>query len=299
MKISTSMDYGATLGLTYPETAGIMKKAGYEGVDLSMAHNGYDPAGVLTQTWADEVRMMAAAARNAGLEIPQCHLPYYPGHLELPGDGTAATFEAQFLPAYEIALKMCGEIGCPVAVMHPFTVSVKEHPEETLEGNVHLIRQLLPLLEEYHVQLALENGFCYRQQKYYTGFEATPEELLPMLDGVGSEHVGICLDTGHANIFRMHIGNVAREYGSRLIALHVHGNAGHDEHCVPGSLPMWCGKLDFDDFSAALGEIGFEGYYNLEINPGKIPIRGIRPYYEYTAAVAKMYAEMAEKKRLS
>ena len=111
LKISTSMDYGANVGLTYPQTAEIMKQAGFQGIDLALCHGQDDPKNLLTDEWHREAVFMADCAKKAGLELAQCHLPYYPGHLELPGDGTPAYFESYMLPAYEQALKVCGEVG--------------------------------------------------------------------------------------------------------------------------------------------------------------------------------------------
>ena len=291
LKISTSMDYGANVGLTYPQTAEIMKQAGFQGIDLALCHGQDDPKNLLTDEWHREAVFMADCAKKAGLELAQCHLPYYPGHLELPGDGTPAYFESYMLPAYEQALKVCGEVGCHMAVMHLFTVLNDD--EQTLSGNVALIRRLLPLMEKYDVKLALENVFCRRNSQYLTGFVAYAENLLKVIDGVGSDRVGVCIDTGHANIFRMDTAQMARQCGKRLFALHVNSNAGHDEHAVPYSISHWCEKQDFDAFSRALGEIGYTGWYNLEISGGKFPPAVARPFYEYCAGVARYLADEA------
>lgn len=290
MKISASMDYGANVGLSYPETARIMKQAGFDGIDLALCHNQSDPNNILTDEWTKEAFHMAEAAKDAGLELAQCHLPYYPGHLDLPGDGTPEYFESHMLPAYEHALEVCGRVGCHMAVMHLFTVLNDD--EATLRGNVELIKKLLPLLEKYDIRIALENVFCRRNGQYLTGFVGFAENLLAVADGTGSQRIGVCIDTGHANIFRINTADMARTCGKRLFALHVNSNAGHDEHAVPYSIAGWCEKQDFEAFSGALKEIAYSGWYNLELNGGRFPAPVARPFYEYIAGVARYLADL-------
>lgn len=83
----------------------------------------------------------------------------------------------------------------------------------------------------------------------------------------------------------------ARMYGARLFALHVNGNAGDDEHAIPYTLG-WCENMDFYDFSAALKEIGYKGYYNLEINPGNLPASTAQPYLNLAGSVARPLADL-------
>lgn len=292
MKTSISLEHGVQAGLTYAESAKILKSVGFGGIDLDLTHNQSEPEKVLSDEWMNEALSMAKAARDAGLEIAQSHLPYYPGHLENPGDGSDEAFEAFMLPMYEQGLKACKLAGCKIAVMHPYYHL--DSFERTVEGNVRLIRRLLPLMEEYGVCVALENVFGRRNSQYLKAYVSLPETILSIIEGVNSPLVGACIDTGHANIFRLNISDMARKYGSRLIALHVNSNAGHDEHAVPYSISGWCEKLDFHAFSAALREIGYKGFYNLEITGGRFPAAVAEPFYAYAGGVARYLADLAE-----
>ena len=91
-----------------------------------------------------------------------------------------------------------------------------------------------------------------------------------IIDQVGSDKLGICLDTGHLNLN----GKNQREYilkaGKRLRAIHIADNEGHsDQHLMP----FTCGQIDFLQVVSALKEIGYDGLFNLEI-PGenRIPL---------------------------
>lgn len=289
MKTSTSLDHGIRFGMRPEESAQLLRDAGFDGIDLSLCVEPEEKEKLLTEEWRRGVREQTRAARAAGLEICQCHLPYYPGHYALPGSGSYEEFEDFMLPGYRASLELCGEVGCPIAVMHPFFVT--GDPETTVEGNQRMIAKLAPLLEKTGVRLALENvyGVAYAPSHMTCG-----EELMRVLEKTDPALAGACIDTGHANIFKVHVGNMARVLGSRLIALHVNGNCGQDEHLIPYSSSGWCELMDFHDFSAALKEIGYAGSYNLEINPGDMPPAVISSYVRFAAAMARELSNEAE-----
>ncbi len=99
----------------------------------------------------------------------------------------------------------------------------------------------------------------------------TSSDLLKYIDTVKSEHLGICLDTGHLNATRALTGvtETQREFilnaGKHLKALHIHDNDGSgDQHLLPYSR----GTIDWCDFMSALKESGYNRLFNFEI-PGE------------------------------
>ena len=290
MRISTSLDLAVQIdGVSWRESARMMKQAGFTGVDFSLCRDQETPEKQLAPAWIEDVRLRAASLKAEGLEIAQSHLPYVGSHIQLPGGSGYDVFEAFALPGLLRSLEACGEIGCGLAVIHPYF-----HPADrqaTREGNLRLIDKLMPSLERYNVKLALENiwGMGYVDVGVSVG-----EDILALIETIGSERVGACIDTGHANIFRLDIAAMARLYGKKLFALHVNGNAGQDEHVIPYSMSGWCERMDFHAFSAALKEIGFTGYYNLELSCGRLPKGVAQPFLNYAAAVARGLADLAE-----
>ena len=89
-----------------------------------------------------------------------------------------------------------------------------------------------------------------------------------MIDAVGSEHIGICLDTGHLNITEKDQRYFITKAGKRLRALHIAQNDGTKDHHI---MPFGRGDVDFFCVVRALREIGYEGIFNLEI-PGETQI---------------------------
>lgn len=291
VKISTSLKHAEKIaGATVRESARMMKTAGFDGVDLSMCEDHTKLDRIFTAEWAQNIKAQCADLQAEGLELAQCHLAFYPGHVKLPGDGSYQTFEDLFLPVYIRMIEICGEIECPVAVMHPFFDA--DDAQMTRDGNLCTIEKLLPLLRKHGVKLALENIYGHNG-RFVDGHVARPEGIMAILERCDADWVGACIDTGHANIFHENIGRMARMYGNRLFALHVNGNAGDDEHAIPYTLG-WCENMDFHDFSAALKEIGYKGYYNLEINPGNLPASAAQPYLNLAGSVARALADLAE-----
>jgi len=293
MKISTSLGHAKSIaGVSSRESARMMKMAGFEGVDISMDRGELKPDKLLDDRCAAEIYEEAAALKAEGLEIAQCHLPFYPGHIALPGDGSYQAYEDFLLPATIRAMEICGEIGCHMAVAHPFFDL--SSPENTVEGNVRMIEKLMPYMEKYNICLALENCYAHDGKNYLHSHVSTPEGIMRILEKTDERLVGACIDTGHANIFRIHIGNMARMYGKRLFALHVNGNAGKDEHAIPYTMSSWCECMDYHDFAKALHEIGYQGYFNLELGIGKLPASTAQPYLNLAGAVGRALADLAE-----
>lgn len=290
MKISGSMEIGVRAGLTYEEAAQVMREAGYEGVDLDIGQYSDNPEKLITDEWTENVVRMANAAKAAGLEIAQCHMPSYPGHIENPGDGSTQAFIDFIIPMYVHALKAAKEIGCEICVTHPFCHLGDR--QATVEGNALVIKQIVPMIEENGTKIALENVFARRHNQYVPAFIEDADALMEMVKLTGSKNVGICLDTGHANIFRFNICDMARTFGDKLIALHINGNAGHDEHAIPYSTSQWCTRMDFDGLTKVLNEIGYKGFYNLEVTGGRFPASVAPLYYAYSAGVARWLADI-------
>ena len=283
MKISISMEHPIRIeGATFARSAEMLADAGFQGVDLSMTMDMMDTKKVFSPEWRAAIVARAKAAKAAGLEIAQCHLPYYPNHIAYPGDGKYEDFEAFMLPRYELGLSICAEIGCPVGVTHPY--SNVSSAADTHNGNLRLLEKITPKLDKFGVRLALENLWA---KEYKWSHMSSATEILSVINECGSPLVGACIDTGHANIFSLNIADMARTYGDRLFALHVNGNAGKDEHTIPYAMSGWCELIDFNAFVRALKDIDFKGFFNLELSTGGLPKGTAQPFLNFAGAVAR------------
>ncbi len=74
-------------------------------------------------------------------------------------------------------------------------------------------------------------------------FEDEPSNLVSLMRELGSEHFGICFDTGHMNLFStVPLAEWLDALGEHIVELHLHDNLGDlDAH-----LPIGDGAFDFD-----------------------------------------------------
>ncbi len=285
MKISTSLEHAISIDkVSARESAKIMKKVGFEGIDLALCHDMDDPQKVLTPGWETKVFTDADAARAEGLEIAQCHLPYH------CVQDTVEEYAEVWTEAMLHSLKIARDAGAKIAVIHPVT-SIGD-PEGTHKGNVEFFKVFAPYLEKYDMQLAIENVFVRRNARNMESYVGSASELMAIINEVGCDRIGACFDTGHGNIYRHKPGAMAREFGKKLFALHVNSNCSTiDEHLIPGIILPWCEKMRYDDFFVALREIEFKGFFNLEISSTVLPKGCAEPYLQIAAAVARQMAD--------
>jgi sugar phosphate isomerase/epimerase len=97
-------------------------------------------------------------------------------------------------------------------------------------------------------------------------------DLLHVIGEFDGEEVGVCLDTGHANLAG-DIYDLPGQIGRRLRMLHVHDNrGGHDDHLPPGQ-----GHINWPLLLSRLAEQKFEGPLILELSGEKDqPIKQLR-----------------------
>ena len=89
----------------------------------------------------------------------------------------------------------------------------------------------------------------------------TVEDGRRMIDDIGSERLGILLDTGHAHVNGEQLAEVA--LGLKQVPLHIHIDDNHgdsDAHLIPGE-----GNIDFGPFVQALKEIDYQGFVAAEL----------------------------------
>ncbi len=118
-------------------------------------------------------------------------------------------------------------------------------------GRFHtLFRQLCPLAEELGVSINVENI----EGEFDSAF-ATAEEVITMVDPVGSPAMGVCVDSGHANMSSQSVPDMIRALGPRLRETHFHDNYGQaDRHLLLGA-----GSIHWVNVIGALEAIHFPG----------------------------------------
>lgn len=140
--------------------------------------------------------------------------------------------------------------------------------EEKTEKNIQQLKKLAEYVKDKDVTICLEN--LRPRTPGDEIIDKSADELLNIIERVGSDKFGICLDTGHLNITLKNHREFILKVGDKLRALHIADNEGQtDQHMMPYTR----GCVDFEEVVKALREIDYTGVFNLEI-PGefRIPI---------------------------
>ena len=214
-----------------------------------------------------ELLRYRSAIEAEGIVVWQTHSPWrHPAQDSTPED------RAERLDSFLKAVRGSGYLGATHFVLHaimPFGTNSPENPELMRDMNAEFMGRLAVEAKEYGVKhICVEN----------LPFPALPiNHTYQCLDfakrmnkETGSDMFKVCIDTGHSNFCGERPADAVRLVGKEYLgALHVHDNNGlADQHLRPGF-----GNIDWDDFSDALAEIGFEGCVNFETSvPGDIPV---------------------------
>lgn len=107
-----------------------------------------------------------------------------------------------------------------------------------LEKSLMTWRALLKRAVDMGLKIVIENIF-----------EDAPTNLKLLMDEMGSEHFGICFDTGHFNLFsKISLEEWLRQLKPNIIELHLHDNdKTFDSHLAIGN-----GTFDFDTLFSTL-----------------------------------------------
>ncbi|MFH0965574.1 MAG: sugar phosphate isomerase/epimerase family protein [Planctomycetota bacterium] len=249
-----------------PEALGYLHERGWNCFEVSTEHLDWlrlsgDPAGA--------VELSRRTIEELSLSTPQAH-----GRISAE---LAHPDEARRRADMEIIMRefdLCAALGVRNVVLHPgideegCTNRSCGQYRGLVQRNVESFRRLADHAGERGIRIAVENVFDSLAVRGRRAFGATPEELLDLLGAIDRPNVGVCLDTSHANIARLDIPQVIRDFGARLIATHISDSDGsRDQHLIPGHGSRGERKIEWGAVMAAFAEIGYDGIFNLEI-PG-------------------------------
>ncbi|MBI3462274.1 MAG: sugar phosphate isomerase/epimerase [Planctomycetes bacterium] len=208
--------------------------------------------------WSNQpdARGVGRQVREAGLEVWSAHGPWgnetwQAERVDLGSLDPAARQSA--IAEVRRTLEWLALAGGSRLVVHPGVLS---EPADTTQRRGALLDSLAALAPEaagHGVFLCVENlpPGCF-PGSHMADNAAIVAELT-------ASHVGLCLDTGHANIVA-DVAGEARVAGRHLRTTHVHDNDGRrDEHLLPG-----LGTVRWAEFSVVLAEIGYDGVIMLE-----------------------------------
>lgn len=244
------------------EGAERMRRHGYDCLDFDWYANIY---GELYD--GDEAEFIANTTRlcdkfkEDGYHLHQIHGPWV---FPVPN----ATEEEREL-WFDKCVRACRAaeiLGVKYMAIHPLMPfpadrpHTKEQADEVWRVNLDFFARLAAAGESHGVYICLEN-------MPFPDFPISSVlDIMRVVREVNHPYLCVCLDTGHANVVNPTPAEAVRIIGrDYLKILHVHGNDGtgdyHDNPTDPRD------TVDWEAFSAALKEIGFDGVVNLETSP--------------------------------
>lgn len=179
-------------------------------------------------------------ARRNGLYIENVHMPFSSAN-EIWTDNLASE---DIVKAYARCIRDCADNNIPTAILH--LTSGNNPPAPSIKG-LDRVKGLVELAEKKGVNIALEN---LRKPEY--------QEFV--FSNIQSSRLGFCYDSGHENYYTKGT-DLLTQYGSKLIALHLHDNDGTaDQHQIPGE-----GNIDWNIINRKIKATGYEGAIALEV----------------------------------
>jgi sugar phosphate isomerase/epimerase len=254
-----------------------MRAAGFDCADLSAICDICGPYYTSDlQTAKEMAKKERKAAAAAGIRIHQVHGPW-------PTDDKTAKKRKEKLIYMERAIRLTPVFGARYLIIHPdmpFGWDDEPEPAFSWQTNLDLFRAMLPIAEEEGVILCIENMPMKAHAISRT------QRMYEFVQEINHPNLGMCLDTGHANVFADDCGDMVRLIAPVLKTLHVHDNMGDkDSH-----LPPYKGTINWERFTSALREIGFAGVLSIEAT---LAVRD--KTQEGRAEAARCMAEIARK----
>lgn len=210
-----------------------------------------------------------------GINLWQMHAP-----LELDVADAEPDKRKADLQTVEKWIEYSAELGLPHLVIHPGgskRAKTEEEKKRILFLNLDAFSMLAEVAERFNVKLCIEN-MQEREGQDPWRLGARISDLNELIDTVGSDSLGICFDSSHANVTKLDFSKAIQECGSNLLATHISDNDGSgDQHKMP-----FYGNINWKAVVSTMKEIEYSYLFNLEIpgeNKAPLPIRDARLRY--------------------
>ena len=247
----------------HPGLLEIAMRAGAQGVEIFAARQHFD------YTSRDHIAELANWFASNPVEPFSMHAPMFPdremGRAGAPAVNVVHPEKSRRIDAMDEikrALESAEHIPFKKLVVH-LGEKMDSWSMRTMEYATTALEHLGAFSKPLGVRVLIEN---------LTSDATTPEHLMTILDMAHLDHIGVCLDLGHAHI-APGIAEAIGTLGNRITELHVHDNHGvRDEHLWPGDGTIdWPATVEvlktLPNPPAAVLEIG----YDLNDAPGVIP----------------------------
>jgi sugar phosphate isomerase/epimerase len=207
----------------------------------------------------DSIQSFSRILANKGIKVSTLHT-----HVEekIPGVSLSAangSMRAKTITVYQQAIDCLAMLNGDILVTHDIGIAESDRPQDDHEyiALIDNLRRLADYAGSKGIRIALENTT--------TTITCKAAAHRSLVEAIGHEHVGCCVDTGHANL-NQNVAEFIEIIGSYLITLHIHDNKGKsDNHQMPG----W-GNIDWPSVIDSLAAVDYTGIFMYEVMPTEI-----------------------------
>jgi sugar phosphate isomerase/epimerase len=200
------------------------------------------------------VREAAARIIESGLEVYSYHAPF---GLRLDITSTDDLLREASVEEVLFSMEAAVTLGARYFTLHPGPDSdhdvSREEIERRRQNALASLERVAARCRERGIELLLENMLPHQ-------LFGRISDLLWFREMTAGGSIGICFDTGHANL----AGDVymtARRMAEHVRVIHAHDNLYADDHLPPGR-----GRIDWRRLVEILVASGFDGMITLELS---------------------------------
>ena len=234
-----------------------------------------------TLDWHEYVKTVAECAREFGFRVC-AHAPATDISATDP-----VTIEESVASVQRFISVLGSLISDSVVAVHPEPFApIRQADDDAarIESCRKSLEALARTAAAHRVRIALENMRRRPDAPNRTGMRVG--ELLQIISDTDPATVGICFDTGHANISEEDgpIAAFARN-AERIIHVHLNDNLGQDDQ----HLPLGQGNINFEQFHSALRQSGYAGMLELEVKvpEGEDPLAFYKHSFRFFSTASK------------
>lgn len=228
------------------------KMAGFRNISV----NFYSMLGKTEKQWDEATEDILRILADKGMECVQTH-PYY---YDLDVSSEVMDESCEF--AIKQAIKSSGRIGAKWCAIHPKTsITSGYFVSKSFEDNKKTFSEYLETAKKYNTGIAAENLPIFNNWFPIRPFYSSNyEDLCNLVDSFNDSSMGICWDTGHANLMHFDQADAITFLNKRIKCTHIHNNyQNEDKHFPPDN-----GNIDWDRVMKAFMLIGYDGPLTLE-----------------------------------
>lgn len=224
--------------MSLDDTLTLCQEGGYESVELVFADDkDLDP-----DMSVDEIEQVGLQCEGADIEIGSVIVWYQERGNLLSHD---ADEREKCIKCLRRSLEIAGALEVDGVLLHPGQLSAQGTYQQAWDDLRDVLRDLVPLAEEMGAAIGVEN--------VWNKFLLSPVEARIFIDEIGSEWVGIYLDTANMMAYG-HPEHWIRELGERIKKVHFKDFIRREHRFVS----LLDGDTDWAMVMAELREIGYD-----------------------------------------